>query len=466
MEHNLQKATLLNSKQFGLHYYPDSLHYRSEDLEIWLPELKVLGASWLILQGETNRAIPEDFLHGLLKENIEPILHFPLSLANPITPDQIEPLLNVYAKWGIHYVIFFDRPNSRSAWGDSNWSQNNLVERYVDQFFPLAEIAVRNGLSPVLSPLEPGGPYWDTVFLRQALEIMQSRDLNGVLDKLALSAYGWSFGKSLNWGLGGPDCWPQTKPYRIPAGSEDQRGFRIFDWYQAISNAVLQKPSPMILLQTGLPADPLVNKNISSEGENIKGIVRNILRLLDGENVYDPNSQNVHLESVPEEVICCNFWLLSSEDESPFAAQRWYSGAQQKSPLAQAILEYRQEQMLVNEDSEIDNADQKKIDEPSFTFSRYLLLPSVEYLTNNSLGESIHNYINRYKPAIGFSLAEAARAAVVAIVDEKIFSEIELDCLSQHGCLVQKLNSAPFDEAQIIGDKYGINPQQYTSNPL
>lgn len=456
MEHNPQKPTYLNSKRFGFHYYPDSLHYRSDDLEIWLPELKALGASWLILQGETKRAIPEDFLHGLLQENIEPVIHFPLSLACPSPSDQIEPLLKVYAKWGVHYVIFFDRPNSRNAWGDSIWSQSNLVERFVDQFFPLAEIAARYGLSPVFSPLEPGGSYWDTVFLRQALEIMQPRDINGTLDKMALSAYGWSNGRSLNWGLGGPDCWPQTRPYRIPAGSEDQRGFRIFDWYQAISNAVLQKPSPIILLQTGLPADPLVNKNISSEGENTKGLVRNILRLLDGENVYDPNHQNNLLESVPDDVICCNFWLLCSEDESPFAAQRWYSGTQQKSSLARTILEYRQEQVLVNGDEVTDSTEQGQIDEPAFTFSRYLLLPSVEYLMNNTLEVSVKNYINRYKPVIGFSLEEAARAAVVAVVDEQHLSEIELDCLSQHGCLVQKLYSAAFNDPQTTGEKYGI----------
>jgi len=443
MEHYLEKSTFVKSSRFGMHYFPDSLHYRLDDLQFWLPELKALGVSWLILQGEEKRAIPEEFILGLFQENIEPIIHFHLSLINPLSPKQIEPMLNVYAKWGVRYVIFFDRPNSRTAWGASAWSQGNLVERFVDQFFPLAECAIRNGLTPVFSPLEPGGPYWDTVFLRQALEIMQDRDLNGTLDRLALSAYGWSSGKSLNWGLGGPDCWPQTRPYRIPSGSEDQRGFRIFDWYQAISNAVLQKSSPIILLQTGLLSDPLEDKALTNTGAGMKEIVQELLCLLDGENVYESTQQNDHLESIPEEVLCCNFWFLSSEENSVFTQYRWYSETQQKSPLAQAILDYRKGQVFINDDQDSLIEEKKIIDKPSFPLPRYLLLPSKDYVFNQAQRESIRKYITRYQPEIGISLEHASQAAVVTIIDnDEYYSEVELESLSQHGCLVQKLSPA------------------------
>src|SRR5262245_59292929 len=52
--------------RLGLHYFPDTLHYREADLQTWLPELQALGVSWLVLQSEQDRAIPEYFLRGLM----------------------------------------------------------------------------------------------------------------------------------------------------------------------------------------------------------------------------------------------------------------------------------------------------------------------------------------------------------------------------------------------------------------
>ena len=40
-------------------------------------------------------------------------------------------------------------------------------------------------------PLEPGGSYWDTAFLRTALTTLQRRKPELVRGGLALSAYAW-----------------------------------------------------------------------------------------------------------------------------------------------------------------------------------------------------------------------------------------------------------------------------------
>ena len=48
--------------RLGFHYFPDSLHYRELDMATWLPELQALGAGWLIIRSELDRAIPENFL--------------------------------------------------------------------------------------------------------------------------------------------------------------------------------------------------------------------------------------------------------------------------------------------------------------------------------------------------------------------------------------------------------------------
>ena len=59
----------------GFHYRMDTDHYSEKDLGMWLPRLKQLDASWIVLNAPTSRAIPEGFIARLKNENIEPVLH-------------------------------------------------------------------------------------------------------------------------------------------------------------------------------------------------------------------------------------------------------------------------------------------------------------------------------------------------------------------------------------------------------
>ena len=117
--------------RFGLYDYPDTFHYREADLQAWLPEMQDLGASWLVLRSELDRAIPERFLRGLKQAGIEPVIQFPLSMERLPVPKEIGMLLDVYARWGARYLVFFDRPNSRADWPASGWVQQELVERLI-----------------------------------------------------------------------------------------------------------------------------------------------------------------------------------------------------------------------------------------------------------------------------------------------------------------------------------------------
>ena len=62
--------------RIGFHYFPDNQHYQQRDLKAWLPKLRDLGTGWLVLHTPVTRALPEDFIQGLLQGNIQPILHF------------------------------------------------------------------------------------------------------------------------------------------------------------------------------------------------------------------------------------------------------------------------------------------------------------------------------------------------------------------------------------------------------
>jgi hypothetical protein len=150
----------------GLHYFPDTLHYREQDLLTWLPELLALGAGWLTLIAPLQRAIPEEFITHLIQAEIEPVLHFPLPLDQSTSRLNLNMLLNTYSRWGVKYVTLFDRPNLRRNWSAATWAQDNLVERFLDFYIPLAEAVQMTGMVPVFPPLEPGGDYSEFSLVR------------------------------------------------------------------------------------------------------------------------------------------------------------------------------------------------------------------------------------------------------------------------------------------------------------
>jgi len=136
-------------KRLGFHYFQDYDHYQARDLELWVPELASLQASWLVLKAPSVAAIPEEFITGLIQAGIQPILHFDFQVNSAVRPEDLRVLISSYSHWGVKHVIFFDRPNTKSAWTDGSWSQGDLVERFLDRYLPFVRLAEQNGLIPV-----------------------------------------------------------------------------------------------------------------------------------------------------------------------------------------------------------------------------------------------------------------------------------------------------------------------------
>ncbi len=453
-------SSLSSERRFGLHYYPDTLHYREADLASWLPALQSLKTAWLVLHSELDRAIPEYFLHGLKQAGIEPIIHFQPSLDSMLDMREVRTLLQVYARWGLRYVIFYDRPNQRASWAATGWAQQDLVERFLDRFIPVASLAAQMGLTPVFAPLEPGGNYWDTAFLRTALQAIERRKQVHLLQNLALSAYAWSHSRSLDWGVGGPERWPQARPYLTPAGSQDQRSFRIFDWYQAVAQTVLHHPCPVILLQAGCPVDPraaLSGANPDpSEEETYTTNCLNIARLLSSDPVtqppvMDPLIPGNPLEPVSSQVIACNFWLLSAGPSSPFHRQAWFQDQDQPRPVVAALREQLAQQLAARQALFTPDASRGDDRHP---IHHYLLLPGFEWGIPDWYLEVIRPYVKKHRPTVGFSIAEAQLAVRVTVVgNSPSFSDEMLANLRQSGCQVEQINGDGTTIATLLSER-------------
>lgn len=237
---------------YGFTYFPDDQHYRPADAHTWLPELRALGASWLVLWASPARAIPEAFITALRAAGLEPVVDMPVYPIQPTDPALLTPLLQAYARWGVRYVHLFPPPNSRAAWPPATWGQANLVERFLALATPLWQEQRAAGLVPVFPALQPGGDYWDMAFLDTALEILQASPHRDLLNDMVFAMLTAPGNRPLNWGEGGPARWPQTRPYLTPPGSQDQRGFHAFEWYQAVITARLGQPRPLLSVGGGV----------------------------------------------------------------------------------------------------------------------------------------------------------------------------------------------------------------------
>jgi len=459
-----------NNSRIGFHYFPDTLHYRESDLNTWLPVLQSLGASWLTLTAPQERAIPEPFLRGLQSAGIEPILHFdlPLTQSSPTATWQL--LMQSYASWGVHYIVLFDRPNLRRAWAASGWAQSDLVERFLDLFIPYAQSVVNLGLVPVFPPLEPGGDYWDTAFLRAALRGLRRRGQQKILDRLAIGAYAWSDNQPLNWGAGGPERWPSARPYFTSPGMQDQRGYRIFDWYTTLVKAELDSTRPILLLAAGSRLGDKINPErqaINAE-EHLRQNL-GVLRLIYGDAPESPapttlmsdsiphnlqlsqKEQDIY-EEVPAEVITSNFWLLSASPESPYLAHAWYQPDGSHLPVVNAIRKYlssRQKSFGSQAfkpvhkgcNGSCGQSEDNSKDLHRQAIDHYLLLPVYEWGVAEWHLDVIKEFVKKFHPTIGFSTSEAALAKRVTMLGGlQSFDEVVENKLRAAGCEVIRIS--------------------------
>jgi hypothetical protein len=376
---------------------------------------------------------------------IEPILHFHLPLHSPPSGDELKLLFQTYAEWGVNYVTLFNRPNRRRAWSAKGWAQNDLVERFIDIYLPLAEACLAEGLTPVFPPLEPGGDYWDTAFLRTALVSIGRRGHARLLRKLVLGAYAWADNRPLSWGGGGPERWPGARPYLTPPGEEDHRGFRIFDWYLAIAQAVLGHKPAMILLGMGSHIDDQVDPqrpsvDSSAHAERNLTIARLIMRDPPREKVEPPH------EAVPVQVLAGNFWLLAASPQSPHQPHAWFKPEGDSLPVTGALRQWmagwngRPGRKTPGHGSPT-RPNQPIPHSGKYPISRYLLLPSYDWGVADWHLEVIRPYIKKYQPTVGFSLTEARHARHVTVVGGiKDFPEAELEMLRTSGSFVERID--------------------------
>ncbi len=442
-----------NNSRVGFHYYPDTIHFRDQDLAVWLPVLKSLNCSWLYLNAPTDRAIPESFISTLIFNSIMPVLQFNVNPAYPPSHNEFGLLLESYAKWGVKYILLFDRPNMRKSWSAAAWAQQDLVERFLDRYIPLAAQVLQVGMIPVFPPLEPGGDYWDTTFLKSALESLVRRNQTTIIDNLVFAAYARYSEKGIHWGAGGPERWPGAKPYLESDTNEDQRGFYIFDWYNAISRNVLQKETPILLIGVGSKSDLPASKKKSSPSVTATTVQAqyflSIYQLLNHEEVLEPGSVERKLSPVSDEVAACCFWLLCADPSSGEYSDAWFKSESQPGPIVPVV-----QQWLENLRSSTAKTTSPHTDTSAHPIAHYLLLPMYEWGVSDWHLDVAKPFIKKHMLTVGFSVSEAVYAARVTVIGgPQTFPEETLQFLRDNGCSVERISGDGTSIASLLAER-------------
>ena len=257
---------------------------------------------------------------------------------------------------------------------------------------------------------------------------------------MAIGAYAWPGERTLNWGAGGPKAWPGVKPYFTPEDEQDHLGFRIFDWYRAISKEVLGSHLPIILLGTGVTTMPKARTEANLVTPDETNFL--IANLLAGEYEENPAADISH--PIPPEVLAGCFNLLASPDQED--ANAWFNPDGSPRPIAARLQNWNARRRAAQAKDALSSKQAATCEKSSRTkkpIKHYLLLPRFKWGIEVWYLEVAQQYIKKFAPTVGFSMREAFLAEQVTIVGEKnTFPEMLTSELEKAGVKVTRVTGS------------------------
>lgn len=381
-----------NDTGIGFRYYRDTRHYGEDDLDFWMPELKAMGVSWLILLSDCARPIPHFFIQGLQLNDIEPVIGLHPPTIKPFNQDTLKSVIEAYAQVGVRYLYAYYEPNMMEQWSWDDWSQPELVERFMETLIPCLVRMQEAGLCPSLPPLRPGGNYQELAFLKEMLKAIRSQK-------------GFLF-ETLVVCVQAPPLW-------------EGEGFYTSKRYDRIISGEVGRSLPLLATDNG----PLEQDEVNAEG-----VVASAARLEEG---------------LPRYLLNTSFGLLASQEGSPGA---WYKPDGGRAPAVQALKVFRQWSLRDESAPPL----QKPFTGERKGMYHYLLFPR---WGSERYWQATFNYVKRFLPTCGFDPQEAASAHYVTIIGNSQGADeaVEAD-LRASGCRVEWISGLDGEEIKGVLD--------------
>jgi len=384
-----------NNTYIGFCYYRDTHHYGEDDLDFWIPELKAMGASWLILLSDCAGPVPGFFIQELKHNDIEPVIGLHPPKIKPFNQDTLKSVIESYAQAGLRYLYVYYEPNMIDQWSWEDWSRPELIKRFMEMLIPCLTRIQEAGLCPSLPSLRRRGNYQESAFLKGMLKAIRSQK-ESLLEGLAVCVQA-------------PPLW-------------EGQGFYPFERYDQIIKGEVGRSLPLLVTDNG----PWEEDEFDAAG-----VVASTARLKEG---------------LPRYLLNLSFGLLTSPEGFPGA---WYKPDGGRAPAVQALQEFWQRSVQ----DESTPPPQKLSTGERKGIYHYLLFPRREWGVSERYWQAAFNYVKWFLPACGFDPQEAASAQYVTIIgDSQAVDEAVEDDLRASGCRVERISGLDGEEIERILD--------------
>jgi hypothetical protein len=221
-----------------------------------------------------------------------------------------------------------------------------------------------------------------------------------------------------------------------PPGSQDQRGFHLFDWYDEIIQARLGEKRPFVTLaggpRLGDQTDPAFPPTDDLRHASCIQDIASALRQ----------------GRLPQHLLNANMWLLAAGDGSPFAAEAWYRPGGTTLTAAHALkqapaygLPPARRRADESKALGLEQAAAQLAAGPEKLLRHYVLLPVFEWGVSDWHWSAALDFVKAHRPVCGFSPDEATHAERVTIVgNEQGVSPAVEEQLRQAGCAVDRIS--------------------------
>ena len=430
MDH-LSKEKIVHTNKFGFHYFRDVENFTLSEAKKWANVLLDFNVKWLVVQNPKNRAIPEYFIKSFSSAKITIIVDFNLTSYKDFNLSEIEPLLNVYGKWGVKYANLFHQPNTQAFWGESKWNSMDIVKAHSGSFHNFAKLCMDKNIVPVFPPLHPGGEYWDLAFLERSLSLIKTDLPQFIIDSMSMSVYGWDWNHPISRNTNGKLKPSTMKPFAERTSSKNQIGFRTYETYLKIAERVLGNKLPVVIFEAGIPNGNFRDNEYVKEKREVN--LTTITKLLAGENVYDPQDQSQILASIARDVLCCNFFVLAVDSDERYQPYGWFNPDGSPTHLTSSIHPL----LATGNRGSKHPVIKEKISNAHYAYNRYIYFSHSLMNEMPALLEVLDPYIRKFKPRIGFSLMDAEKSAHILIItsDPENFRSEQAHILSNNSII-------------------------------
>lgn len=412
----------------------------------YLDDVRRSGVSWMVLPASIDALPAEAIVRGLAARGVEVVVEVQSYPIETFDLDLLRSRCRELGRWGVRYIALYRHPNLASSWRMSDWSPSGVVERFGQVLLPALEAVTQAGLVPVIGSLAPGGHYWDLVFLDRLLTYLSRHAREASLDRLAIG-YDWPVSnRPVSWGQGGPSTWPKPRPYLCPPGSQDHRGYHIYEWYDAVIRARLGRSLPLLCLSSS--ASPTVADHpdlppLDEEGR--RGQILEVVRLMAN-------------GGLPDYVFAVGAWSYTpgaaNSVEALYSRLTDDAAEVAVSVLKQVVSHPRPtiEEVPARVEPVVEVETEAALARPEVSIDHYLLIHApvetdvpIGWSAQTALLASL-DYVRRSRATVGFRIEEARQANRVTLVGR---DPVDLDTLADDlrldGCAVDVVaaTSAP-----------------------